>query len=76
MVPDSSHPQPTPERILQSMNGFAPLFIIHAPIKNSVFDQLAEAPNTLDQLLQNGSLHSGLRALSNALVGLQLLTKD
>lgn len=72
-----SHPSVTPERIQQFAWGYAPPLIIEAALKHGVFDLLAEGVDTVDAVAaRSGASVRGLRSIMNALVGLQLLTKD
>lgn len=66
----------TPERIQQFAFGFAPPLILEAAVRHGVFDLLQEAPKTLQQLAaETGDSQRGLRALLDALVGLELLDR-
>jgi len=68
--------QPTPDRILQFGFGYAPPLIIEAAIRHRVFEALDAGPKTIDQLAaETGASPRGLRAILNALVGLELLAK-
>lgn len=67
----------TPERLMQLGFAYAPPLIIGAAVSNKVFDSLANEPKTVEQVSsQTGSSQRGVRIVMNALVGLQLLTKD
>ncbi len=67
----------TPERIMQLAFGFAPTLIIEAAIRHRVFDLVDERPQTVEEVsAQTGASVRGLRTVMNALVGLELLTKD
>ena len=67
----------TPERLMQFTFGFAPPLIIETGIRLRVFDVLEEGARTLDELRAATSASArGLRMVLNALVGLDLLTKD
>ena len=69
--------QVTPERLMQLGFGYAPPLIIGAAINNKVFDTLDSGAKTIDQLSKTtGASQRGLRAIMNALVGLELLKKD
>lgn len=69
--------QVTPERLQQLGFAYAPPLIISAAISNKVFDTLATGANTSEQVSeQTGASERGLRAIMNALVGLELLKKD
>jgi ubiquinone/menaquinone biosynthesis C-methylase UbiE len=67
----------TPERLQQLGFAYAPPLIISAAVNNKVFDKLEGGAKTVEQLQKEigGSLR-GLRAIMNALVGLELLKKD
>lgn len=76
-VPATPTTEPTPERLMQFTFGFAPPLIIEAAIRHRVFDLLDEGAKTIDQLCaETRTSARGLRALLNALVGLELLAKD
>jgi 3-hydroxy-5-methyl-1-naphthoate 3-O-methyltransferase len=67
----------TPERLLQFGFGYAPPLIIGAAAANGVFDALANGAKTVEQVsAETGASVRGLRAVMNALIGLELLTKD
>lgn len=67
----------TPERLMQFTFGFAPPLIIEVALRYHVFDTLDGGPRTLDALCaETRTSPRGLRGLLNALVGLELLTKD
>lgn len=70
-------PPVTPERIMQFAFAFAPPLMLEAAVRHRVFDALERGPQTLNELASaTGTSERGLRALLNALVGLELLTKD
>jgi SAM-dependent methyltransferase len=72
----SSPPQVTPERLMQFAFAYAPPLIIGAAVTSKVFDTLASGPKTLEEVtVETGASPRGLRAIMNALVGLQLLGK-
>lgn len=74
-MPHSDAPV-TPDRIMQLAWAFAPPLMIEAAIHHRVFDLLEHAPKTPEQLAgETGASLRGLRALMNALVGLNLLAK-
>ena len=55
---------------------YAPPFVIGAAVKNKVFDSLLNGPKTVEQVsAETGASVRGLRAIMNALVGLELLKK-
>jgi ubiquinone/menaquinone biosynthesis C-methylase UbiE len=69
--------QVTPERLMQLGFAYAPPLIIGAAASNKVFDTLARGAKTVEEVgKETGSSVRGLRAIMNALVGLQLLKKD
>jgi ubiquinone/menaquinone biosynthesis C-methylase UbiE len=69
--------QVTPERLLQFGFAYAPPIIIGAAAANKVFDALEAGPKTVEQISrETGASTRGLRAIMNALVGLELLEKD
>lgn len=73
----TGRPQVTPERISQLAWGYAPTVILESAVRHGVFDLLDDGPKTVDELAATSSgSRRGLRAILNALVGLQLLTKD
>lgn len=71
-------PKPgTPERLMQMAWGYAPTLIVHAALKAGVFDRLHEAPRSLTDLTKaTGASERGLKAVANALVGLNLLARE
>jgi hypothetical protein len=74
---DPPSPSPTPERILQYAWGYAPTLIIEAAVQNRLFDSLQEGPLTLEELVErSGASSRGVRALADALIGLELLARD
>lgn len=69
--------QVTPERIMQFVFSFAPPLMLEAAIRHHVFDVLDEGPKTLEQVsAATRASVRGLRAVMNALVGLEFLAKD
>lgn len=57
--------------------GYAPMLIISAALRHGLFDRLERGSRSLEELAQeSGASARGLRALLNALVGLQLLDRD
>ena len=67
----------TPERLMQLNFAYGPPLIIGAAVSNRVFDSLESGPKTVGQLSkETGASERGLRAVANALVGLDLLKKD
>jgi 3-hydroxy-5-methyl-1-naphthoate 3-O-methyltransferase len=66
----------SPERLMQFGFAYAPPLIIGAAVANNVFESLAGGPRALDEVSrETGASTRGLRAIMNALVGLELLTK-
>lgn len=69
--------QVTPERIMQFVFSFAPPLILEAAVRHRVFDVLDQGPKTVEQVsAATGASVRGLRAVMNALVGLEFLAKD
>ena len=69
--------QVTSERLQQIGFAYAPPLIISAAVSNEVFDTLASGAKTVEQVSKKtGSSARGLRAIMDALVGLELLKKD
>lgn len=67
----------TPERLMHFAFGFAPPLLLEAAVRHRVFDVLDGGPKDLEQMsAATGASQRGLRALMNALVGLDLLAKD
>ena len=67
----------TPERIQQLAWGYTPPLMIEAALHHGVFDLLDAGPGTAAEVAaRSGASVRGLRAVMNALAGLQLLTKD
>src|SRR5437016_2212651 len=67
----------TPERLQQLAFAYAPPLIISAAVNNKVFDTLQSGAKTVDQVKkETGASQRGLRAIMDALVGLELLKKD
>jgi SAM-dependent methyltransferase len=67
----------TPERLQQFGFAYAPPLIISAAVNNKVFDALQSGPKTVEQVKkETGASQRGLRAIMDALVGLELLKKD
>jgi 2-polyprenyl-3-methyl-5-hydroxy-6-metoxy-1,4-benzoquinol methylase len=76
-MPVPSTAELTPERILQFTFGFAPPLIIETAIRHGIFNTLDRKSQTIDELCaETRASRRGLRAMLNALVGLELLTKD
>jgi ubiquinone/menaquinone biosynthesis C-methylase UbiE len=73
----SSQAAVTPEKIQQLAWGYAPPLIIEAALHHGVFDLLDGGSKTVEEMAaRSGASVRGLRAVMNALAGLQLLTKD
>jgi SAM-dependent methyltransferase len=69
--------QVTSERLQQLGFAYAPPLIISAAVSNRVFDTLATGAKTVERVSEeSGASERGLRAVMNALVGLELLKKD
>ena len=69
--------QATPERLRELGFAYAPPLIISAAVSNRVFDSLESGAKSADEVAkQSGASERGLRAIMNALVGLELLNKD
>ena len=67
----------SPERLMQFGFAYAPPLIIGAAVNCQVFDTLEGGPKTLEQVGHTtGASERGLRAIMNALVGLDLLKRD
>jgi ubiquinone/menaquinone biosynthesis C-methylase UbiE len=72
-----SKPGVSPERLMQFAWGYAPPLIIEAAIRNRVFDQLDAGPKTIaETAAATGASERGLRAIMNALVGFDFLSKS
>ena len=69
--------QVTSERLQQISFAYAPPLIISSAVSNKVFDKLASGAKTVEQVSkETGASTRGLRAIMDALVGLELLKKD
>lgn len=67
----------TPERLMQFMFGFAPTLILETALQHQIFDRLHDAPKTAEQVsTETEASVRGLKAVMNALVSLDLLSKD
>jgi SAM-dependent methyltransferase len=67
----------TPDRIMRYSFAYAAPLILEAAVDVGAFDALEGGPRSLDQVAAaTRASRRGLRALLNALVGLELLTKD
>ncbi|PYL01395.1 MAG: hypothetical protein DME32_09160 [Verrucomicrobia bacterium] len=70
-------PTVTPERLMQFGFAYAPPLIIGAGVANKVFDTLASGAKNVEEVSrETGASVRGLRAIMNALVGLELLKKS
>ena len=68
---------PSPQKFLQYAFGYAPPLILEAAVRHGLFDHLAAGPQSADELaVKAGISPRGARILLNALVGLEVLTKD
>jgi SAM-dependent methyltransferase len=73
---DDSSPV-TPQRLMQMAWGYAAPLMIEAAVKTRLFDALDEGPLAAGELAaRTGASERGVRALANALVGLELLSKE
>jgi SAM-dependent methyltransferase len=69
--------QMTPERLMQLGFAYAPPLIIGAAVSNKVFDTLATGTKSVEEVSkETGASARGLRAIMNALVGLELVRKS
>lgn len=76
-MPSLSTPQVSPERLMQFTFGFAPPLMIETAIRCGVFDILDKGAKSLDALcVETGTSPRGLRMVLDALVGLDVLSKD
>jgi ubiquinone/menaquinone biosynthesis C-methylase UbiE len=72
-----SKKQITSERLQELGFAYAPPLIISAAVSNKVFDALESGAKTVEQVSkETGASVRGLRAIMDALVGLDLLKKD
>jgi predicted O-methyltransferase YrrM len=70
-------PAVTPDRVMQFAWSFAPVLMIQAAIDHGIFDKLETGPKTAEDLAQSAGVPvRGIRAIANALVSHQLLSKD
>ena len=77
MMSSSVAPLVSPERLMQFTFGFAPPLMIETAIRFGIFDILDKSPKTVDALCaETGTSPRGLRMMLNALVGLDVLSKD
>src|SRR5690242_9482746 len=67
----------TPERIMQYAWSFVPPLVLEAAVRHGVFDVLDQGSKTAAELsAATGASERGIRMISNALVGMELLSKD
>jgi ubiquinone/menaquinone biosynthesis C-methylase UbiE len=70
-------PAVTPDRILQTMWGYAPPIILATAARLGLFDALDQGPQTAAEVArQTKTSDRGVRPVLNALVGLQFLAKS
>jgi ubiquinone/menaquinone biosynthesis C-methylase UbiE len=68
---------PSPQKFLQYSFGYAAPLILEAAVRHGLFDHLAAGPQSADELAAMAKIsRRGARILLNALVGLEVLTKD
>jgi ubiquinone/menaquinone biosynthesis C-methylase UbiE len=68
---------PTPERLTQFAFGFAPSLLLQTAVELHIFDFIDQSPMSLEELgSRTGASLRGLRALLNALVGFEFLSKN
>lgn len=73
----AAKPAVTPERVMQFAWGYVPTLMLEAAVRHRVFDVLDSGPKTLKETAAvTGASERGLRAVMNALVGLQFLAKN
>ncbi len=76
-MPGNGESQVTPERIMQLAWGYAPPLIVEAALRHRVFDVLDSGAKTVQEVeAATRASTRGLTAIMNALVGLDLLSKD
>jgi hypothetical protein len=69
--------QVSPERLMQFTFGFAPPLMIETALRYGVFDILDKGARSLEALcVETGTSPRGLRMILDALVGLDVLSKD
>jgi SAM-dependent methyltransferase len=62
---------------MQMAWGYAPVLVVGAAVEHGVFDQLADGPKTLAELVAaTGASDRGLSTLLNALIGVDLLERE
>jgi ubiquinone/menaquinone biosynthesis C-methylase UbiE len=68
---------PSPQKFLQYSFGYAAPLILEAAVRHGLFDHLEAGPQSADELAAKAKIsRRGARILLNALVGLEVLTKD
>jgi hypothetical protein len=76
-MPSVANTPVSPERLMAFSFGFAPPLMIEAAIRHGVFNALDKGAKTIDALcVETGTSPRGLRIVVNALVGLDVLSKD
>src|SRR5688572_4915072 len=76
-APTANPSQPTPERIAQMAWGYASPLIIAAAVQHQLFDLLDAGPLSVTEISSRASIAPrGATAILDALVALQLLSKD
>jgi 2-polyprenyl-3-methyl-5-hydroxy-6-metoxy-1,4-benzoquinol methylase len=73
----SAQSAPNPERLMQLAFGFAPPLFLQTAVELKLFDLIDKAPRSLEELSsETGASLRGLRALLNALVGFEFLSRN
>jgi hypothetical protein len=73
----SAQSAPNPERLMQLAFGFAPPLFLQTAVELKLFDLIDQAPRSLEELSsETGASLRGLRALLNALVGFEFLSRN
>src|SRR5262249_29258964 len=76
-MPPTADTPVSPERLMAFTFGFAPPLMIEAAIRHGVFNALDKGAKTIDALsAETGTSPRALRIVLNALVGLDVLSKD
>jgi SAM-dependent methyltransferase len=74
MTAPSQHP--TPQRLTQLAWGYAASLVVYSALENGVFEALSGGPKSIEEVhAATGASVRGLRAILNALVALELLTR-
>ena len=69
--------RPTPDRLIELTWGYAAPLIIEAALTLGVFEELSNGPRTAEEIsAATGASARGMKAILNALVGLDLLARD